>query len=101
MDEKGKPTGKYTTRAEAPKASPAEYNQFRFVRFTMNAIAIISEPEITPIIPGKESSLAYKVYSSFPKDEPLFGGGGSKSKKSKKNPGKPGKGQKKRRCPEM
>lgn len=101
LDEKGKPTGKYTTRTEAPKASPAEYNQFRFVRFTMNAIAIISEPEITPVAPEKEASVAYKVYSSFPKDEPWFGGGGSKSKKSKKNPGKPGKGQKRRSCPEM
>jgi len=101
LDEKGKPTGKYTTRTEAPKASPADYNQFRFVRFTMNAIAIISEPEVTPVAPEKEASVDYKVYSSFPKDEPWFGGGGSKSKKSKKNPGKPGKGQKRRKCPEM
>jgi hypothetical protein len=67
----------------------------------MNAIAIISEPEVTPVAPEKEASVAYKVYSSFPTDEPWFGGGGSKSKKSKKNPGKPGKGQKRRRCPEM
>jgi len=102
LNEKGKPTGKYTTRTEAPKASPAEYNQFRFVRFTMNAIAIISEPEITPVAPEKDSSMAYKVFVSFPTDEPWFGGGGgSKSKKSKKNPGKPGPGQKRRKCPEM
>jgi hypothetical protein len=101
LNEQGKPTGKYTTRTEVPKASPADYNQFRFVRFTMNAIAIISEPEITPVAPEKETSVAYKVLSSFPTDDPWFGGGGSKSSRSKKNPGKPGKGQKRRRCPEF
>ena len=96
----GKPTGKYTTQEEDPKTGPADYDQFRYVNFTItgNAIEGGGKIKIVEIPGGTEVKLTPAI--GFPKKDD--GGSFTKTTKKKgKRVGSPGAGGNPFQCPEF
>ncbi len=100
LAEGGRPTGKYTTQEEDPKTGPADYDQFRYVNFTIIGKSIEDDGDsIVIIVPGgTEVKLTPAV--GFPKRDE----GGSFTiitKKKGKRVGSPGAGGNPFQCPEF
>ena len=94
LGDKGKPTGKYTTSIEDPKANALEYSQFRYVNFIIEAEGIDEEdPKV--IEPKTSKKTEYTPRVAFPKTSD---GRSTKKKRTRKIVGKPGPGLNPYRC---
>ena len=99
LGEGGKPTGKYTTAEEAPLAGPADYSQFKFVNFIINATKVEQKEKEDLIKPKVETKVNYNPVVAFPKKS-SSGGFSFKIKKiGKRSPGRPGSGSNPFQCP--
>ena len=96
LGDKGKPTGKYTTSTEDPKANALEYSQFRYVNFIIEAEGIDDEKPIV-VEPKTSKKTEYTPRVAFPKTSE--GGGPPKKKRTRKIVGVPGTGLNPLRCP--
>jgi hypothetical protein len=99
LGEGGKPTGKYTTQEEDPKAGPVDYDQFRYVNFTIIGNAIVGGEIINVVeVPGSKVTLTPAI--GFPKKDQ--GGSFTRTTKKKgKRVGSPGAGGNPFQCPEF
>jgi hypothetical protein len=96
LGDKGKPTGKYTTSTEDPKANALEYSQFRYVNFIIEAEGIDEEKPIV-VEPKTSKKTEYTPRVAFPRTSE--GGGPPKKKRTRKIVGVPGTGLSPLLCP--
>ena len=101
LGEGGKPNGKYTTAEEAPLAGPADYSQFKYVNFIINATKIEQKDKEVIINPTREVKVNYNPVVAFPKKSSSGGFTFKIKKMGKRSPGRPGVGSNPFQCPEF
>lgn len=101
LGEGGKPTGKYTTAEESPLAGPADYSQFKYVNFIIQATKLEEIPDEKVIKPKVETKVNYNPVIAFPKKSSSGGYTFRKKKPGKRQVGRPGTGGNPFKCPEF
>ncbi len=96
LKEGGKPTKEYTTSVEAPKSTAAEYAQFRYVNFIIEAEILEKSPD--KVIEKGDEKTNYKPEVGFPKTSV---GKEPPRKRRRRQVGTSGPGTNPFRCPEL